>query len=191
MSASCGPALRYILAARTMRNKTASTARPAMTQTLENSNITTSLFTRPELFAAFFSPLNFFTCELVPLADVGHTFFVAADHHFGALFERGTIVTPRAGAAAYTVLLENDFPGAAGRDRNAHPADRTFVPVIPLVHLDLCIAQQPRHESEYDPAAGQPCRNGDPQAENRDQIRMLRQQVAGPAKPREKRQDAG
>jgi hypothetical protein len=23
------------------------------------------------------------------------------------------------------VLLENDFPGAAGRDRNAHPADRT------------------------------------------------------------------
>jgi hypothetical protein len=29
-----------------------------MTQTLENSNITTSLFTRPELFEAFFSPSN-------------------------------------------------------------------------------------------------------------------------------------
>src|SRR5690242_4061104 len=97
-----------------MRNKTASTARPAMTQTLENSNITTSLFTRPELFAAFFSPLNLaycarlrrrplerrlYVCELVPLADVRHALFVATDDHLDALFERGTIVTSRAGAA--------------------------------------------------------------------------------------------
>src|ERR1700675_4056350 len=106
-----------------MRNKTASTARPAMTQTLENSNITTSLFTRPELFAAFFSPLNFFTCELVPLADVGHALFVAADDHFGALVERATVVTSRTGAAPHAVLLEDHFPGAAGGDRDAHPAD--------------------------------------------------------------------
>src|SRR5258708_10292412 len=107
MRASCGPALRYIRAARTMRNKTASTARPAMTQTLENSNIKTSLFTRPELFAAFFSPLNFFARELVPLADVGHTLFVTADDHFAARLEREPIVTPPARAAPPTVLLED------------------------------------------------------------------------------------
>src|SRR5258708_25929958 len=97
-----------------MRNKTASTARPAMTQTLENSNIKTSLFTRSELFAAFFSPLNFFARELVPLADVGHALFVTADDHLGALLARDTIVTPRARAAPHTVLLEDDFPRAAG-----------------------------------------------------------------------------
>src|SRR5258708_26213702 len=99
-----------------------------MTQTLENSNITTSLFTRPELFAAFFSPLNFFTSELVPLADVGHALFVAADDHFVAFFERRTLFTSRAGAAPHAVLLEDNFPSAARGDRDAHPADPTVVP---------------------------------------------------------------
>src|SRR5258706_5020302 len=114
-----------------MRNKTASTARPAMTQTLENSNITTSLFTRRELFAGFFSPLNLFTCELVPLADVGHALFVAADDHLGALLDRATIVTSRTGAAPHAVLLEADFPAAAGWDPDAQPADRTVMAGMP------------------------------------------------------------
>src|SRR5258707_15169140 len=100
-----------------------------MTQTLENSDIKTSLFTRPELFAAFFSSLNFFTRELVPLADIGHAFFVAADDHLDALLKRRAIITPRAGAAPHTVLLEDDFPGTADGDRNTHLADRTFVTV--------------------------------------------------------------
>src|SRR5258708_36820585 len=112
-----------------MRTNTARTARPAMTQTLENSNIKTSLFTRPELFAAFFSPLNFFARELVPLADVGHALFVAADDHLGAFVEWGTIVTPSAGAAPHTVLLEDDFPGAAGGEPKVPPAHRNLCPV--------------------------------------------------------------
>src|SRR5260221_1786424 len=126
----CGPAWRYICAARAMRNKTASTARPAMTQALENSNITTSLFTRRELFAAFFSPLNLFTCELVPLADVGHALFVTADDHLAALLERGAIVTSLPGTAPHTVLLENDLPVAAVGCRYRHPS---VTPVSPEI----------------------------------------------------------
>src|SRR5712692_2714176 len=131
-----------------------------MTQTLENSNITTSPFTRRELFAAFFSPLNFFTCEFVPLADVGHALFITADDYLGALLDCGAVVTPRAGAAPHTVLLEDDFPGAADGNRNADSADRTFMAVIPLVHLHFRVTQEPRHKPKNDPAAGQSCRDG-------------------------------
>ena len=109
---------------KSIRNKTASTARPAMTQTLENSNIKTSLFTRTGTVCSVLQSLKLFHLrEFVPLADVGHALFVAADDHFDALFEREPSVTSRTGAAPHAVLLEDDFPGAAGGDRNADLAD--------------------------------------------------------------------
>src|SRR5215472_3388016 len=154
-------------AMRPMMNRSASTARPAMTQALENPNITSSLPLEWNcwLLAQFLKTWPgrgrhlravLRAHEFLPRLHIGDTFFVTTDYDFRAFFDGRAVVAARAETTPHALLFEDDFAGAAGPDGNADRTDRAFMAVIPFVHVGLRVLQQPVMNRKTSPPANTP-----------------------------------
>src|SRR5215469_10317115 len=122
MRASCGPALRYILAITVMSMSKTTTRIPAPTTTfIGNPNIKTSPFSnRCECFELYsVQKLDLRLNEFLPTLYVGNASFVALDDNFGALFDRSAVVTACARTTTAATQRKNNFSCAVFADGHA------------------------------------------------------------------------
>src|SRR5215472_312288 len=189
-------------AMRPMMNRSASTARPAMTQALENPNITSSLPLEWNcwLLAQFLKTWPGWSPhlravlrahEFLPRLHIGDPFFVTTDYDFRAFFDGRAVVAARAETTAHALLFEDDFAGAAVPDGNADRTDRAFMAVIPFVHVGLRVLQEPGHEPEDQPPREHPREHRDRQTRSRNEARMRGEDVAGSSEPGEESEHRG
>src|SRR5947208_3200438 len=101
MMASCGPAFRNSLANMAIRNSSANTIRPAMTNIWFSINGILLLILQLEVAGQF-----------IPRTNVGDALFIPGDHDFGAFRDGGAGFGTCAGDAARATLCVNQFPGS-------------------------------------------------------------------------------
>src|SRR4029077_15472378 len=129
--------------------------------------------------------------KFVPTFYVGDSLLIFLDDNFRAFFDGDAIFAARAGAASATTERKDDFAGAIFANGHADLAKGTDDAAIFCLQRLIGRADELQEETKNHPTGSEPGEGGKEHDEERNDVRILRQQIACATEPREEGEDRG